>query len=83
MVLGDRDDGCRYELFASDEPDSFGIALKQGVLGPGRNAPMWDRVVGSYCGLRLRNAAAEERFTFERAYIYAASAGLARPTARG
>jgi len=83
VVLGDRDDGCRYELFASDEPDSFGVALKMGILGPGRNAPRWDRVVGAYCGLRLRNAAAEERFSFQRAYVYAAQAGLVRPRARG
>ena len=82
VVLGDRDDGCRYELFASDEADAFGVAAKMGIFGAGRNPPMWDKVVGAYCGVRLRNAAAEERITFERAYIYAAQAGLVRPRTR-
>jgi len=79
VVLGDRDNGCRYELFASDEPDSFGIAVAQGTLGPGRNPPQWRKIVGPYCGLRLRNVAAEERFSWERGYIYVSPAGMARP----
>lgn len=82
VVLGDRDDGVRYELFSSDEPDSLGISRVSGFFGPGRNPPSWEKVVGSYCGLRLRNAAAEERFSFERAYLYAAQAGMSRPRAR-
>jgi hypothetical protein len=82
VTLADAGDGCRYELFASDEPESFGIARKQGVLRPGRNAPIWDRVSGTYCGLRLRNSGTEERWAFERAYIYATPAGMARTRAR-
>lgn len=81
VILGDADAGCRYELFSSDEPDSLGIARRAGNLGPGRNAPRWDKVTGAYCGLRLRNAAAEERFSLERAYIYASPAGQTRPRA--
>jgi hypothetical protein len=81
VVLGDRESGCRYELFSSDEPDSIGIARRAGQLGPGRNAPKWEKVVGAYCGLRLRNAAPEERWAFERAYVYAMPAGMVRPRA--
>lgn len=81
VVLGDREAGCRYELFSSDEPDSFGISRKAGNLGPGRNAPRWDKVVGAYCGLRLRNASAEERWSWERGYIQAIPAGAVRPRA--
>jgi hypothetical protein len=80
--LGDRDDGVRYELFSSDEPDDIGISRASGVFGPGRNPPSWERVVGPYCGLRLRNAAPDERFSFERAYLHASQAGMARPRAR-
>lgn len=82
VVLGDRGDGVRFELFASDEPDSLGTSQRSGVFGPGRNSPSWERVVGSYCGLRLRNAAPEERWTLERAYLYASPAGMARPRGR-
>jgi hypothetical protein len=82
VVLGDRNDGVRYELFSSDEPDQLGVSKRAGVFGPGRNPPSWERIVGSYCGLRLRNAAADERFTFERAYLYAVPAGQSRPHAR-
>lgn len=79
VVLGDSQDGARYELFASDEPELPGVSERQGTLGPGRNPPKWDRVVGPYCGLRLRNSAAEETWSFERAYIHAIPAGMARP----
>jgi hypothetical protein len=81
VVLGDREAGCRYELFSSDEPDSFGAARRQGQLSPGRNAPKWEKVVGAFCGLRLRNAAQEERWSYERGYLYAVPAGMVRPRA--
>ena len=79
VVLGDAGDGARYELFASDEPELPGVSDRQGTLGPGRNPPKWDRVVGPYCGLRLRNSAAEETFSYERGYIHVVPAGMARP----
>ena len=82
VVLGENDDGARYELFASETPDSVGDVLRTGELKPGRNAPRWDRVTGPYCWLRLRNTAAEETWSFERALIRASVAGLARPRSR-
>jgi hypothetical protein len=80
--LADAGDGCRYELFSSDEPEDFGQARRNGVLRPGRNAPIWERVTGTYCGIRLRNAAVEERWAYERGYVYAVPAGMARVRAR-
>ncbi len=82
VVLGDREAGVRWELFSSDEPDSLPTSSRSGVIGPGRNPPIWESVVGTYCGLRLRNAAPEERWDYERAYMVAAPAGMARPRAR-
>jgi len=79
VVLSDQDDGARYELFAAEAPDSIGVALRQGVLVAGRNPPKWDRVTGAYAWLRLRNAAAEQRWAFERGFVRASPAGLARP----
>jgi hypothetical protein len=81
VVLGNTESGCRYELFSADEPDQLGVSKVSGLLGPGRNPPKWHGVTGAYCGLRLRNASPEERFVFERAYIYASPAGMVRPRA--
>lgn len=79
VVLAEAEDGARYELFASETPDSVGQSLRSGALTPGRNPPKWDRVTGPYCFVRLRNTASEERFSFERAMIRASPAGVARP----
>jgi len=79
VVLGESTSGARYELFASEAPETLGLPKRMGDLRPGRNPPKWDRVTGPYCGLRLRNAAVEQRWSLERAYIRASAAGLARP----
>lgn len=79
VVLGEQDDGAKYELFASESPDSIGLVRTKGTLLSGRNPPKWDRVTGAYCWLRLRNSAAGERLSYERGYIRAAPAGVARP----
>jgi len=79
VILSDRDDGAKFELFAAESPESIGLLLRSGPLVPGRNPPKWDRVVGPYCWLRIRNAAQEQRFSFERAYLRASPAGPARP----
>lgn len=82
VVLGDQDFGARYELYAAESPESIGAARCSGTLEAGRNPPKWDRVTGPYCWLRLRNSAAGQRFSFERALIKASMAGLARPKNR-
>jgi len=79
VVLGEQEDGAKYELFASESPDSLGLVRAKGSLIAGRNSPKWDRVTGPYCFVRLRNSARGERWSFERAYIRATNAGLARP----
>lgn len=82
-VMGQTDDGGRYELFANEEPSTIGVSVREGVLVPGRNPPRWDRVTGPYCWLRLRNSALDQRWSLERAHIQAAPAGLARPRTVG
>lgn len=79
VVLGEDGDGAHFEMFAAESPDSIGLVRRTGEFFAGRNPPKWDRVVGPYCWLRLRNAAPEQTFSFERATIRAAVAGLARP----
>jgi hypothetical protein len=79
VVLSEQDDGARYELYAAESPDSMNTVLRSGSFKAGRNPPKWDRVVGPYCWLRLRNAAVDERWAFERAYIQASPAGAVRP----
>lgn len=79
VVLSSTDDGGRYELYAAESPESIGSMIQQGELVAGRNPPKWTGVVGSYCWVRLRNAAAEEHMAFERATIYASPAGMAHP----
>lgn len=78
VVLGEQDDGARYELFASETADSIGDVVRTGELRSGRNPPRWDRVTGPFCWLRLRNTAPDERFTYERAFIRASVAGMTR-----
>lgn len=78
VVLDPTQDGARYELYASETPEDIGVARRMGDLVPGRNPPKWDRVSGPYCGLRIRNAAPEQRFAWERGYLRASSAGPAR-----
>jgi hypothetical protein len=78
VVLDPEQDGARFELYASETPESLGVARRMGDLVPGRNPPKWDRVTGPYCGLRIRNAAPEQRFAWERGYLRISSAGPAR-----
>lgn len=79
VVLDPEQEGARFELYASETPESIGVARRMGDLVPGRNPPKWDRVTGPYCGLRIRNAAPEQRFAWERGYIRVSTAGVARP----
>lgn len=79
VVLAQEQAGARYEMFASEEPENMGDPIRTGELHPGRNPPKWDRIVGPYCGIRIRNGAAEETWAMERAYIRATIAGVARP----
>ncbi len=79
VVLSDQDDGARYEMYAAEAPDSIGAVVVHGDLTAGRNPPRWDRVCGAYCWLRLRNAAQEQRWSFERATLRVSPAGMARP----
>lgn len=79
VVLSESQAGARYELFASEEPESIGTARRTGELKPGRNPPKWDRVVGPYCGVRIRNASQEERWAYERGFIRVTPAGMSRP----
>lgn len=78
VVLDPEQEGARYELYASETPEEIGVARRMGDLVPGRNPPKWDRVSGSYCGLRIRNAAPEQRFAWERGYVRVSSAGPVR-----
>ncbi len=79
VVLSDQDDGARYEMYAAESPESIGMVVVHGDLKAGRNPPRWDRVCGAYCYLRLRNAAQEQRWSFERATMRVSPAGVARP----
>lgn len=79
VILSDPDDGAKFELYATEEADSIGATKRSGMLVAGRNPPKWDKVVGPHCWIRLRNAAAQERWSLERAYLYAVPAGMVRP----
>lgn len=69
--------GCRFQLFARNEPDSLRLPLVSEDLGPGRNPPNRRRVRGAYTWMRLRNAAAS-RWGFESAYIKGVPRGRVR-----
>ncbi len=78
VSLSSDQDGCKAQFFSSDSPDVMGSPTAQMDLAPGRNPVKRMRSRGSYCWLKLRNAAAGQRWAFENAMVKAASAGRKR-----
>jgi hypothetical protein len=88
VVLAHNQQGVRYEMFASSEPDVLGIdetgfvplvgARRSGYLRAGRNQTVLDRVRGDYVAVRLGNGNVGERWAMEKASIMANPAGRQR-----
>jgi hypothetical protein len=73
--------GGRYELYASHEPDVLQRPVASGTLGSGLNARLPTRARGSFCYLRVSNAAKGQRWALENASVDAYPAGRQRSRA--
>lgn len=78
VVLASEQDGCIYQLYATDDPAVLGAVRHTGELGAGRNGYKRSRMRGSYCFVRLRNSLAGQRCAVEEAAIMAYPSGLKR-----
>lgn len=76
VVLAGDLDGCRWELFGSDEAANLGDYVASGDLDRGRNDRVYDAAIkASQAYVRFRNASPNERWAFEEAQIGVAPAG--------
>jgi len=69
-ILSAEQDGCTWEVYASDTPDSLETnptakLVAQGSLEPGMNPRLSVRRRGAFLWLKLRNRAYNERFAVE------------------
>ena len=64
-VLSSSQQGCNFEIFASDEPDVLGAPAATGSFSPGRNDKRLVRTTGDHVYLRLRNSSVGESWAFE------------------
>lgn len=64
-VLSSSQQGCNFEIFASDEPDVLGAPAATGSFIPGRNDKRLVRTNGDHVYLRLRNSSVGESWAFE------------------
>lgn len=67
-LLAHDQDGASIEVFAEDEPWELSAPKFLGELAPGRNPNMRLRARGSYAYVRIRNAAAGQRWALESLY---------------
>jgi hypothetical protein len=74
-VLGDAQDGCKFEFFSADNPEVLGVAKATGALNAGRNRNKLIRVSGDSVFMRLRNASAGQRWAYESGQITISKAG--------
>jgi len=65
VILAKEQNGCTYEVYASDEPNSMGQLIAQGEVAPGQNPRLPVRKRGSFLWLVLRNTASSQRFAVE------------------
>ena len=77
-LLGETEDGCGFELFAADNPESFGTAKATGSFTPGRNNAQLVRVSGDNLFMRLRNASLNQRWSYEAGTMTISGAGAIR-----
>ena len=77
-LLGETNDGCSFELFASDNPEALGAAKVTGSLTPGRNNAQLVRVSGDNLFMRLRNASLNQRWSYEVGSMTVSGAGAIR-----
>ncbi len=68
--------GALVEYLKADTGDFPQEADPTGIeLFAGYNPPLHERVAGSYCGFRIRNSAADQRFSVDRVMIDASAMG--------
>jgi len=67
--------GCWIELLSSDTPDVPGETKAAAMLWPGQNPKMRIGTRGAYCWLRLRSAAAGQRWAYESGVVNAIDVG--------
>lgn len=82
VQLADDQDGTRYKLFASQNPDTVGLTVDQGALTAGRNI-IGLRGAGNYLWLEIGGAALNQRWAFESAEVDVFPAGRQRERFRG
>jgi hypothetical protein len=82
VVLADDQDGARYALYGSNEPDVIGFPREENTLEPGRNAQTNQAVCAAHVWLELRNGTTSERFAFESAMIKGYPARRKQPRGR-
>lgn len=82
IQLADDQDGTRYKLFASQNPDTVGLTIDQGGLTAGRNIINL-RGAGNYLFLEIGGAAVNQRWAFESAELDVFPAGRQRERFRG
>jgi len=66
VVLADDQQGCRLELFGSEQAEIIGPIRAATDLSPGMNDPFRGRVRGNYLWARLRSALVGRRWAMER-----------------
>lgn len=69
--------GAHLTMLGGDEPEDLDL-LAERPLGPGRNGPMLIQARADQLYIRLRNAAAGERWAFEKAAMQIAGGGQRR-----
>jgi hypothetical protein len=77
-VLSSSQNGCNFEIFTSDEPDSLGLPAATGSFTAGRNDRRLVRTSGDHVYLQLRNATAGECWAFEGASALVSYGGEVR-----
>ena len=77
-VLADAQGGVRYEIIATDNPDTIPSAYTSGAMGPGRNPVIRARARGAAVYVRLANSSTGERWSLEDLAFHATSAGRRR-----
>ena len=69
ITLARNQGGCWVELLASDTPDVPGETQGAAMLSPGQNPKYRIGVRGAYCWLKLRSAAAGQRWAYESGVV--------------
>ena len=65
-TLASQQDGLRWEVYATDNPEDLGTLVRSGEFGPGRAKSQSAKCRGAYLYVRLANFSASQRWSLER-----------------